>query len=70
MVGMSTVPEVIAARYLSMEVAGISCIANMAAGVYDRPLNPEEVVTTGKRVEPELTTLVLRVLEVLARQTA
>lgn len=70
MVGMSTVPEVIAARYLGMEVVGISCITNMAAGVYEVPLDHKEVIATGKRVEPEMAALVLGVLEALARQTA
>lgn len=70
MVGMSTVPEVIAARYLGMEVVGISCISNMAAGVHDVPLDHDEVIETGKRIEPAMSALVLGVLEALAGQTA
>lgn len=66
LVGMSTVPEVIAARYLGMEVLGISCITNMAAGVTDRPLSHAEVIETGKAVEREMSSLILRVLELLA----
>ncbi len=46
LVGMSTVPEVIAARYLGMEVLGVSCVSNMAAGVADRPLAHDDVVRT------------------------
>lgn len=43
-VGMSTVPEVIAANHCGMEVLGISCITNMASGVTDKPLNHDEVI--------------------------
>jgi len=50
-VGMSTVPEVIAARHAGMKVLGISCITNMAAGIHNQPLNHEEVMETAKRVE-------------------
>jgi len=49
-VGMSTVPEAIVARHMGMEVLGISCITNMAAGISDEPINHEEVMATGDRV--------------------
>lgn len=49
-VGMSTVPEAIAARHQGMKVLGISCITNLAAGLTDEPINHEEVMETGARV--------------------
>jgi purine-nucleoside phosphorylase len=67
LVGMSTVPEAIAAAYLGIRVLGVSCVTNMAAGILDRPLSHEEVVETGRKVMPALT----RLLEgVLSRLTA
>lgn len=56
-VGMSTVPEAIAARHMGMKILGISCITNMAAGVTDKPLTHEEVIETGKMVEKSLKRL-------------
>jgi purine-nucleoside phosphorylase len=49
-VGMSTAPEAIAARHMSVEVLGISCISNMAAGVLPHPLDHDEVMETTRRV--------------------
>jgi purine-nucleoside phosphorylase len=49
-VGMSTVPEALAARHMGIEVLGISCITNMAAGVLPQPLNHEEVMETARKV--------------------
>jgi purine-nucleoside phosphorylase len=49
-VGMSTVPEAIASRHLGIEVLGISCITNMAAGVLPAPLDHNEVMETARRV--------------------
>jgi purine-nucleoside phosphorylase len=50
-VGMSTVPEVIAANHMGLRVAAISCITNLAAGITNNKLNHEEVTETAKRVE-------------------
>lgn len=49
-VGMSTVPEAIVARHMGIEVLGISCISNMAAGIVPQPLTEEEVIETTSRV--------------------
>ena len=61
-VGMSTVPEAIVARHMDMEVLGISCITNLAAGVTDEPISHEEVMATGDRVSATFTQLLSRVV--------
>jgi purine-nucleoside phosphorylase len=61
-VGMSTVPEAIVARHMGMDVLGISCITNMAAGISDEPINHEEVMATGDRVRETFTELLRRVV--------
>ncbi|TYQ16438.1 UNVERIFIED_CONTAM: purine-nucleoside phosphorylase [Acetivibrio alkalicellulosi] len=61
-VGMSTVPEVVVARHADMNVLGISCITNMAAGILDQPLNHEEVIQTAKEAEKNFIALVKRVI--------
>jgi purine-nucleoside phosphorylase len=61
-VGMSTVPEAIVARHMGLEVLGISCITNMAAGISDEPINHEEVMATGDRVRGTFTELLRRVV--------
>jgi purine-nucleoside phosphorylase len=63
LVGMSTVPEVIAANYLGMRVLGISCVTNMAAGIVEKPLEHTEVVETSRRAMPALNRLLRGVLE-------
>lgn len=56
-VGMSTVPEVIIARYHNLEVLGISVITNLAAGISSKRLSHEEVLTAGKAAEDKLARL-------------
>jgi purine-nucleoside phosphorylase len=62
-VGMSTVPEAIAARHMGVEVLGISCITNMAAGVLPQPLNHDEVMETARRVRGSFISLLEGIIE-------
>ena len=62
-VGMSTVPEVIAASHMQIPVLGISCITNMASGILKQKLTHQEVMETTARVQKDFTQLVLGVLE-------
>ncbi len=57
-VGMSTVPEAIAASHMHMRVLGISCITNMAAGILAQKLTHTEVMETGEQVKESFTALV------------
>ncbi|HWT64690.1 MAG TPA: purine-nucleoside phosphorylase [Terracidiphilus sp.] len=62
LVGMSTVPETIVARHMGIEVLGISCVTNKAAGMNATPLSHEEVFETGRLVERRLTGVLERVV--------
>ena len=66
LVGMSTVQETIVARHMGIEVLGISCVTNMAAGIQKEPLSHEEVMETGRAVEAQLAGLLRRVVPLMA----
>lgn len=63
MVGMSTVPEAIAARHCGMEVLGFSLATNMAAGILDQPLTEEEVLEVGAACKESFGKLMLKILQ-------
>jgi len=66
LVGMSTVPETIVARHMGIEVLGISCVTNLAAGLSGAPLSHEEVFETGRQVEARLASLLVRLVPRMA----
>jgi purine-nucleoside phosphorylase len=67
LVGMSTVPEVIAARHMNMNVLAISCVTNKAAGMSGEKIDHEEVLETGERVSGKLLALLRAVLPKIDR---
>jgi purine-nucleoside phosphorylase len=64
-VGMSTVPEAIAAAHCGMNVLGFTLLSNMAAGVLDQPLSEQEVIDAGRAAGPRFTALVRGILSQL-----
>jgi purine-nucleoside phosphorylase len=62
-VGMSTVPEAIVARHMGIDVLGISCITNMAAGVLPQPLVHDEVMEVARRVRARFSALLEGIVE-------
>jgi purine-nucleoside phosphorylase len=66
LVGMSTVPETIVARHMGIEVLGLSCVTNLAAGLSTTQLSHEEVFASGKLVEERLARLLTRLTPAIA----
>ena len=68
LVGMSTVPETIAATHMGLKVLGISCVTNMAAGVTEKKLDHREVLEIGERAKDSIIDLLRRTLPRLQEQ--
>ena len=66
LVGMSTVPEVIAARHMGLDVLAIACVTNMAAGITGEKITHEEVLETGERMRGKFLALLRAVVPRIA----
>ncbi|WP_018922145.1 purine-nucleoside phosphorylase [Salsuginibacillus kocurii] len=64
-VGMSTVPEVVVANHMGLQVLGLSCISNLAAGILDQPLSHDEVIETTERVKVDFLRLMKTIIQEL-----
>jgi len=69
LVGMSTVPEVIVARHMGLDVLAISCVTNMAAGLSGGAINHEEVLQIAERVRGTFVALLAAVIPRVAAHT-
>ena len=66
LVGMSTVPEVLAARHQGVRCLAISCVTNMAAGILPEPIDAAHVLEVGAAAQGRLTALLVEILPVLS----
>jgi purine-nucleoside phosphorylase len=65
LVGMSTVPEVLAARHMGIRCLALACVTNAAAGVLDEPIDHERVLEVGARAAVDLVALLREVIPAL-----
>jgi purine-nucleoside phosphorylase len=65
LVGMSTVPEVLAARHMGLRCLAVSCVTNMAAGILPEPIDAEHVLVVGAQAQDRLTALLAEILPAL-----
>jgi len=70
LVGMSTVPEVLAARHMGVRCVAVSCVTNMAAGILPEPLDAEHVLEVGARAQSTLTALLRELVPAVAAYVA
>ena len=68
LVGMSTVPEAIAARHMGAKVLGISCVTNLAAGISAQPLSHDEVTETAAHARADFIRLLDGILSEIAAE--